>query len=489
MALNQFPYSDFHEMNLDWIIEKFKELANSFEEFKVLNTITFAGVWDISKNYPMYAIVSDSNGNAYISNKPVPAGISLNNTEYWMKLYEFVSALGALTGRVTTLESTVSGHTTSINSLTNRMTSAESSITSNSNNIKALIKEDWSSRSVLFVGDSYLDGYNGSTSVKTYSDYINDYLHFGHYYKASQGGAGFGTSVSVHYLTRLQTWANSQTAAVLNGITDIYVMGGYNDKDSSESDIITGTYGINSTVSYIKSKMPNAKITLGFLGRALYTPVAMTFAKMQATVKAYRKGAIQAGVNYLEGSELCLHDYTLFSSDKIHPTSAGYNQLGDYLTCLLLDKDFDYMYTDSAYGGLQVDFTGSAFTQMPTTIYQGITRTACTLDSYGGQYTFSSPIASWQASYANEVKIGNFKTASTANYFMPKYSVFMNVPVAIQHSSGIANVDGVLVFKSNGDIAIAINSLQSGSWNFNTFTNVSKIMIGKGTVNIPIEYC
>lgn len=482
MKLNQFPYSDFHEMNLDWIIDKIKELANSFEEFKVLNTITFAGVWDISKNYPKFAIVSNASGDAYISNKPVPAGISLDNESYWMKLYNFVSALGTLTGRVTTLEGTVSN-------IAPRVTSLESSVSDLNPKVKSLVKEDWINRSVLFVGDSYLDGYNGSTSVKTYSDYINDYLHFGHYYKASQGGAGFGTSVGVHYLTRLQTWVNSQTSAVLNGITDVYIMGGYNDKDSSETDIITGTYGINNTVSYIKSKMPNAKITLGFLGRALYTPVAMTFAKMQSTVKAYRKGAIQAGVHYLEGSELCLHDYTLFSSDHIHPTSAGYNQLGDYLTCLMLDKDFDYMYTDSAYGGIQVDFTGTSFTQMPTTIYQGLTRNACTLDSYGGQYTFTAPIPSWQASYANEVNIGNFKTASTANYFMPKYSVYMNVPVAIQHSSGVSNVDGTIVFKSNGEIAIAINSLQSGSWNFNTFTNVSKIMIGKGTVNIPIEYC
>lgn len=487
MALNQFPYSDFHEMNLDWIIEKVKELANSFEEFKVLNTITFAGVWDISKNYPMYAIVSDSNGNAYISNKPVPAGISLNNTEYWMKLYEFVSALGALTGRVTTLEGTVSGHTTSINSLTNRMTSAESSITSNSNKIKALIKEDWSARSVLFIGDSYLDGWNGTTSVKTYADYINDYLHFGHYYKASQGGAGFSTPTSSHYLTRVQTWANSQSAATLNGITDIYIMGGYNDINATAEDIIEGSFGINATVSYLKTKMPNAKITLGFIGRALYSD--RSFANMTRCINAYIKGSFQAGVNYLEKSELCLHDYTLFGADKIHPSSIGYNMLGNYLTCLILNKGFDYIYTAEAYNVINMNYSTSPFSASPVTFYQGITKNACTIDCYGGSYTFTSPIASWEASYANEILIGDFKNGSRANYFMPKYAVHMNVAVSIQHAGGFDNVEGVIAIKSNGKIVISIQAINNNSWSFKTFTNVSRIAIGKGTVNIPIEYC
>ena len=28
--IHQFPYSDFHEMNLDWILKKMKELAEMF---------------------------------------------------------------------------------------------------------------------------------------------------------------------------------------------------------------------------------------------------------------------------------------------------------------------------------------------------------------------------------------------------------------------------------------------------------------------------
>ena len=371
---------------------------------------------------------------------------------------------------------------TNLTNLTTRVGADETKLTN-------AIKGDWNSRSVLFVGDSYLTGWNGTTSVKTYSDYMNDYLHFANYYKASLSGCGFGTSVGNYYLTPITSFVANHSSTELNAITDVFIMGGYNDKDSSVEDIIGGDYGINATVTYVRNHFPNASITIGFLGRALYTPVAMTFAKMQRTVKAYRKGAIQAGCKYLEGSELCLHDYTLFSADHIHPTSEGYNQLGDYLTMLLLDKDFDYIYTDASYGGLHVDFTNSAFNAMPTMLYQGITRNAVTLDSYGGQHTFGTPIASWQATYSNEIYIGNFKTASSANYFMPKYSVYMPVAVAIQHSNGVSNVEGVLVFNTSGEVRIAINALQSGSWNFETFTDVTRIIVGKATVNIPIEYC
>ena len=147
------------------------------------------------------------------------------------------------------------------------------------------------------------------------------------------------------------------------------------------------------------------------------------------------------------------------------------------------------MYTDEAYNKINMDFTGSSFAASPVTFYQGITRQACTIDCYGGTYTFPTAISSWEASYANEILIGDFKNGDRANYFMPKYAVHMPVAVAIQHAGGCSNVDGIIAIKSDGTIKIAINAVQSGTWGFETFTNVTKIMIGKGTVNIPIEYC
>lgn len=34
MAFNQFPYSNFHELNLDWVVDEIKRLQRSFEDLK-----------------------------------------------------------------------------------------------------------------------------------------------------------------------------------------------------------------------------------------------------------------------------------------------------------------------------------------------------------------------------------------------------------------------------------------------------------------------
>ena len=86
--INQFPYSDFHELNLDWIIRKCKELTDQMEEFKAVNEVSYKGLWDITKQYPAWSVVNNGN-NAYMSLKPVPAGIDIQNTSYWTYISEF----------------------------------------------------------------------------------------------------------------------------------------------------------------------------------------------------------------------------------------------------------------------------------------------------------------------------------------------------------------------------------------------------------------
>ena len=101
--LNKYPYTDFHELNLDWIIGKIKELTNKMSEFEALNKITFSGVWDITKQYPAWTIVNDS-GVGYISLKPVPAGIPLTNSDYWTIVADYSVLIAGLQNRIISLE-------------------------------------------------------------------------------------------------------------------------------------------------------------------------------------------------------------------------------------------------------------------------------------------------------------------------------------------------------------------------------------------------
>lgn len=82
--INQYPYADFHELNLDWIIKQVKSIDEGLKDFKATNQIKFADPieWDITKQYEAFTIVNDS-GSSYLSKIAVPSGIAIGNTEYW----------------------------------------------------------------------------------------------------------------------------------------------------------------------------------------------------------------------------------------------------------------------------------------------------------------------------------------------------------------------------------------------------------------------
>ena len=81
--VNQFPYMDCHEMNLDWIIKTVKMLDNKVETYTILNTISYQGEWLITKQYTKWSVVF-YNGLGYLSLQPVPGNVPISNTDYWM---------------------------------------------------------------------------------------------------------------------------------------------------------------------------------------------------------------------------------------------------------------------------------------------------------------------------------------------------------------------------------------------------------------------
>lgn len=82
-----FPWSNKQSLNLDWLLNEMKKLLQQYTEFVAVNTVSYGGIWTITSNYPAWTIVSNGN-NAYISKQPVPAGIPLDNREYWVEAAE-----------------------------------------------------------------------------------------------------------------------------------------------------------------------------------------------------------------------------------------------------------------------------------------------------------------------------------------------------------------------------------------------------------------
>ena len=89
--IHRAPYTNFHDLNLDWIIEVLNEFNTKLTNFVSLATIKYANPiqWDITSQYEANTVVVDSHGNAYLSVQPVPSGVSLDRTEYWTKIGNF----------------------------------------------------------------------------------------------------------------------------------------------------------------------------------------------------------------------------------------------------------------------------------------------------------------------------------------------------------------------------------------------------------------
>lgn len=98
-----YPYTNFHDLNLDWILQQIGEFSEQLENFLSLATIKYANplLWDITSQYEANTVVMDKNGNAYLSVKPVPAGVSLERTEYWTKIGNFDELWGSIKAAIT----------------------------------------------------------------------------------------------------------------------------------------------------------------------------------------------------------------------------------------------------------------------------------------------------------------------------------------------------------------------------------------------------
>lgn len=101
-VFDSFPLMNAYSINLDWIIRKMAELEKYVEDYTALNKVAYAGVWDITKQYPQWALVTDGD-TSWLSLKPVPVGVPLENAEYWQKLADLDPRIAGLVTQVSGL--------------------------------------------------------------------------------------------------------------------------------------------------------------------------------------------------------------------------------------------------------------------------------------------------------------------------------------------------------------------------------------------------
>lgn len=94
-----FPYTNFHDMNLSWILVEIKKLRTYIENYTAINKVAYSGIWSITSQYPQWAVVSTGN-KTYLSKIPVPIGIEITNEKYWIELADLDPRIGSIIARL-----------------------------------------------------------------------------------------------------------------------------------------------------------------------------------------------------------------------------------------------------------------------------------------------------------------------------------------------------------------------------------------------------
>lgn len=185
----------------------------------------------------------------------------------------------------------------------------------------ATINNYFLNKKFILIGDSYADGYTPDGNVTSWESLFVTLTGLTNTIQKHQGGAGF---VNLGSNKNFQTLLEEVTSS--DEITDIVVLGGYNDTSYTKSQIDNA---INSFSLKAQEKFPNANIHIGFIGSSNIAtktyPLFVTYQNYSSCTSKYK-------CNYLSGIELCLHDYFhMFSSDGIHPNATGQNSIATYL--------------------------------------------------------------------------------------------------------------------------------------------------------------
>ena len=97
----QFPYTNLHELNLDWIINEIKKLGEAISQTDFAIKYADPFQWDINTAYDKYTLVQ-SGYFYYLSMRDVPAGIDIADTSYWLEVADFDNALEGMAADICT---------------------------------------------------------------------------------------------------------------------------------------------------------------------------------------------------------------------------------------------------------------------------------------------------------------------------------------------------------------------------------------------------
>lgn len=270
------------------------------------------GEWNKDLPYEPLSVVTYM-GASYTSKIPVPAGIEIGNTTYWVctgnynaQIADYHDSTIRLTERYTEVSNSLASAQEDITSLESRMANEEQFSIKSGHGI------------TILIGDSYLEGWTPERTVKSWGQFyadisgetINESLFI--FY---QGGAGFVNAVDNITFNTLLANAISDSRINNADVSKIIVVGGVND---AESDPLNA---LQNFMKSVKDNFVNATVYIGYNGAGA-TNRCSVYEKMYMLSRYERYSYL--GYVYLDNIIASIQKKSLFSeSDKFHLNENG----------------------------------------------------------------------------------------------------------------------------------------------------------------------
>lgn len=285
------------------------------------------GVWDNTYTYEAFEIVRYGN-DYYTAKNPVPTGVAISDTNYWVQTGNYNGAISMLQGEID-----------NINNITipDLHDDLEGAIT----NKTGALYNYYNSKKIHFFGDSYAEGAicistNPNQYSRNYSDgWMSKLINLlemdsDHAIAHPTGGASFALSGGSHWQDVISGMSED------DDVDMVVVAGGANDFPASYANIISG---INTFCNAVKSKFPNATIVLGMIG---FSRWASSPVPCEKTYRAYRDGIISNGGIYMSGIENISHIAEFFSLDNLHLNADGYTAIAQQMANIMKSGCCDF---------------------------------------------------------------------------------------------------------------------------------------------------
>lgn len=277
----KFPYTNFHEMNLTWIIEtvknlteewigmqgEFADLQGNFEELKKFVTDYFAKL-EIDKEV--------------------------------RKILDEMKASGELSEIVS--DALLQGALARVNKPT-----------------------------VLILGDSYGAGENIANREYSWAYMLKSALEKnGYTVKLSAiSGYGFKADGTKTYTNMVNTLAGTMTTNEKKNVVKVIVGGSYNDRNSAENDISQGMIDFQSAVANNFENCKNVVVCpMGWTweGHQQGIHTSTTYISVIKAIKIWMYSAAQLGFSVIPAYQGMLYESS-FSNDGVHPSEQGHKNI------------------------------------------------------------------------------------------------------------------------------------------------------------------